>query len=102
MHIVVLITTKDTKEAQKIAKGLLNKKLVACVNTIAGVNSFFWWNGKIDKAKEVLLMAKTRKSHFSKIVKEVKRLHSYDVPEVIALPVAAGNQDYLKWIEQSI
>ena len=101
MSIVVLVTAKDTAEAEKIAKGLLNKKLAACVNVLEGVKSLFWWEGKIDQAQETLLVIKSQKKHFKGIVKEVKALHSYSVPEVIALPIGAGNPDYLKWIKDS-
>ena len=101
MYIVVHVTAKDPAEAEKIAQGLLNKKLVACVNVIAGVKSLFWWEGKIDQSQETLLVIKSQKKHFKKIVQEVKALHSYSVPEVIALPIDAGNPDYLKWIKES-
>jgi periplasmic divalent cation tolerance protein len=64
------------------------------------VHSAFWWNGKIDKAKEVLLIIKTRRNNFKKIEKEVKRLHSYAVPEIIAVPIITGSKEYLRWIEK--
>jgi len=102
MYIIVFITAKNTAEAKKISEGLLKKKLIACANIVRGVESFFWWQGRIDKAKEVLLMAKTQRRLFPKIVKTVKSLHSYDCPEVIALPVVAGSQDYLRWINDSV
>lgn len=101
MYIVVLITTKNVKEANKIATKLLKDKLIACANIIKGVKSVFWWQRKIDKADEVLLILKAKKSCFKRIVKTVKAAHSYDVPEVIALPIIDGNEDYLKWIKES-
>ncbi len=102
MHIVGLVTTKDTKQAQKIANGLLQDKLVACANIVAGVRSLFWWHGKIDSSREALLVLKTKKTLFKKVVAKVKALHSYQVPEIIALPIAAGSSDYLKWINTSV
>jgi periplasmic divalent cation tolerance protein len=101
-YAVVLVTAKDSAEAQKIANALLEKKLIACANLISGVQSLFWWEGKIDQAQEVLLVLKTKVSQVSEITKNVKALHSYDVPEVIALPIVAGNEDYLKWIKDSV
>jgi len=101
MNIVVLITAKNLAEAKKISKALVAKKLVACANIIKDIESFFWWEGKADSAKETLLILKTQKRCFLKIVKAVKELHSYSVPEIIALPIAYGEKKYLKWIKDS-
>lgn len=101
-YIVILITTKDKKEAEKIAQGLLKDKLIACANIITGVQSLFWWQGKIDKAQEVLMILKTKKNLFKKVSAKVKSLHSYQTPEIIALPIVAGSEDYLKWIDSSV
>jgi len=101
MYIVVLVTAANKKEAQKIASGLLEKKLAACVNISEKVGSFFWWQGKIDQAQEALLIIKSQKSKLTRIIKTVKSLHSYKVPEIIALPIIGGNQDYLRWIDGS-
>jgi len=102
MHIVVLTTAKDTKEAKKIAKALVSDKLIACANITKDIHSFFWWQGKIDQAKEVLIIMKSKKQHLNKIIKKVKTLHSYDVPEVIALPVVGGHKGYLDWVTKSL
>ena len=101
MHIVVFVTAKNVKEANKIADKLVEDKLIACANIVKGVKSIFWWEGTADRADEVLLILKSRKSCFARIVKAVKLLHSYKVPEVIALPIVDGNKDYLDWIEES-
>lgn len=101
MHIVVFVTASSKKEAQKLASCLLQEKLAACVNVIDGVDSYFRWQGKIDKAKEALLMIKTKKLLFNKLLKKIKSLHSYEVPEIIALPIIAGNKEYLDWIDDS-
>ena len=102
MHIVILITARDKKEAHKIAKALLKNKLAACVNIIGGLSSIFRWQGKIDQAKETLLIVKSKKEKFEKIVKLVKSAHSYAVPEIIAMPIVSGFKPYLNWINDSI
>lgn len=98
MHIVVLVTVSSKEEANKIARGLLEEKLAACVNIVEGLESRFWWQGKIDSAKEALLIIKTRKALFNKLAKKVKSLHSYTVPEIIAFPIISGSKAYLDWI----
>ncbi len=102
MHILVLVTAKDRKEAEKIAKALLRNKLAACVNIVGGLRSIFRWQGKLEEAKEALLLIKSRKDKFAKIVKLVKAEHSYEVPEIIAIPIAKGFKPYLDWINESI
>lgn len=102
MNIVVLVTAKDTLEAKKISDQLLDKKLIACANIVEGIESVFWWQGKIDQTKETLIILKSKQNLFKKIVKTVKAHHSYEVPEVIALPIIDGNPDYLKWIDESL
>ncbi len=102
MYIVVLVTAKDKAEGQKIADKLIQEKLAACVNILEGVTSVFWWEGKADQASEVLLIIKTQKTLFKKLEKAVKSAHSYTVPEIIALPIVAGNADYLKWIKKTV
>jgi len=101
-YIVVFITARDTEEAQKIAKMLLKRRQVACVNIVPEVSSHFWWQDKLDSAKESLLVIKTKDSLLPDIVKSVKKIHSYGVPEIIALPIVGGNQDYLDWIDSEV
>jgi len=102
MYVVVLVTVSSQKEADTIASALINKKVAACVNIIPAVNSIFWWQGKVDSAGEHLLLIKSKKSKFNAIIKLVKSLHSYTVPEIIALPIIAGEKQYLKWIADSV
>lgn len=99
--IVVFITTANRGEAESISRVLLEDRLIACVNIIGGVDSWFWWKGKKEKAREYLLIAKTRKALFNKLVKAVKKEHSYDVPEIIAIPIIAGYEPYLDWIKDT-
>lgn len=102
MHVVIFITTANKPEAEKIATALVDKKLVACVNIVAGVTSLFWWEGKVDRADEVLIIAKSAKEKFAEISSCVKALHSYDVPEIIALPILEGYKPYLDWIDGTL
>ena len=101
-YIVVLITVPDSQEAQQLSGLLLEQKKAACVNIISGVNARFWWQGQLDSAEENLLVVKTKASLLSGIIDLVKEAHSYEVPEIIALPVIGGNHDYLTWIEGSV
>ena len=102
MFIAIFITCANKKEAEKIAAGLIGAKLAACVNIVSGVESLFWWENKVDRANEVLLVVKSKKTKFAGIIKKVKSLHSYSTPEIIALPIVAGDKNYLKWISESL
>jgi len=102
MRIVILITAASKFEARRIAKSLIENKLAACVNILGEIESLFIWKSKVDTAKEVLLVVKSRKENLNKIIKLVKSLHSYDVPEIIALPIVGGSKTYLDWIDESI
>jgi periplasmic divalent cation tolerance protein len=100
--IVVLVTCGSAKEARRIARALVEKRLAACGNILeAPVRSIYRWKGKVETAKEYLLLIKTSRRRFKALQDEVKRLHSYDVPEIIALPIASGSPEYLKWISES-
>lgn len=98
--VVILVTCGSKKEASEIVDTLLKKRLIACGNIISGIESKFWWKGKIDKAKEVLVILKTTRENFNKVEKDIKRIHSYKVPEIIALPLIAGNKEYLNWLKE--
>jgi len=98
-YVVVFITTGNAVEAQRIAQALVSERKAACVNIMPQVHSRFWWKGKIDSADESLLIVKTKASLLEALIKLVKENHSYDIPEVIALPIIGGNQDYLRWID---
>ncbi len=100
--IVILITTGSEEEAHRIADQLLNQRKAACVNIVPKVDSLFWWQGKLDSAQESLIVIKTKASKLKEITELVKRVHSYEVPEVIALPIVGGNEDYLKWLDTTL
>jgi periplasmic divalent cation tolerance protein len=103
MHsAVVLVTAKDEPEAERIARDLLEKKLAACCNLIKGVRSLYHWEGKLCDDQEVLLVIKTRRDAFEALSLAVKACHSYTTPEIILLPVEAGDAAYLKWLNDSI
>lgn len=99
-EIVVFITASDEEEASKISKALVEAKLAGCINIIKDIRSIYSWQGKIEDEKEVLMIAKTRKPLFDSLMKKVKELHSYTVPEIIALPIIQGSEDYLKWLKE--
>ena len=101
-YVVLYVTASSDDEAERIATSLLEKKLVACVNIIPKVKSIYWWQKKIEQSDELLLVMKSVSDNVERIVTEVKSLHSYDVPEVISMPIHGGNSDYLDWISDSI
>lgn len=102
MYIVIFVTASCMEEAEKISSKLIESKLAACVNMIDGVKSVFWWEQKVDIAREIMLIIKTKKSKLSAVIKLVKSIHSYEVPEIIALPVVGGEKKYLRWIDDSL
>jgi len=101
-YVVLFITTAADEEAQLISRVLLEQRKAACINIVPRVSSLFWWQGSIDSAQESLLVVKTRAPLVAEIVQLVKEIHSNDVPEIIALPIVAGNQDYLEWLDREI
>jgi len=101
-YIVVFVTANDKQEAQKIAQLLLKRRRAACVNIIPEVDSRFWWQDKLDTAQECILVIKSKASLLPDIIKSVRKNHSNDVPEIIAMPIIGGNQDYLDWIDNEV
>jgi len=99
--LVVLVTASSVDEARQIAQGLLDSRLAACVNVVP-VESLFRWEGAIQHEAEALMIIKTRAGAFDRLAQAIKAAHSYDVPEIIALPIAAGSAEYLKWIEDEV
>jgi len=100
--IVVLITAPSEEEGVKIATALVDEKLAACVNIAPGLRSIYRWEGKLCDEREVLLMAKTKQAVFEKLKARVRSLHPYATPEIIAIPVTAGFEDYLKWVDEEV
>jgi len=102
MYIVIFVTASSKKEAQKIGVSLIKQKLAACVNIIDKVDSVFFWENKVQKAKEYLLVIKSTRAKFTQIAKLIKSLHSYKVPEIIAFPIIVGDKPYLRWIDATL
>jgi periplasmic divalent cation tolerance protein len=101
--LLVLVTCSGTAEARRIARAVVEERLAACVNILPGpVMSTYRWKGKVESARERLLLIKTSRKRLAKLEAAVERLHSYDVPEFIAVPIADGSSAYLSWIEQSV
>lgn len=101
-YLIVLVTTTDKQEAEKLVRRLLDEKLLACANIISSVSSYFQWSGKIAKADECLVLMKSRKDLFEKLAETVKSLHSYEVPEILALPIINGSKTYMDWLESCL
>jgi periplasmic divalent cation tolerance protein len=99
---IVLVTCASITEARKIAQRVVERKLAACANIVPRVESIYRWKGKVERAKEVLLVIKTTAARLRKLESEVKRLHSYDAPEFVAIPIIAGSQQYLDWLRNSV
>ena len=96
--IIILVVTKDRQEAEKITLALLNDQLIACGNIIDSVTSLFHWSGKIEKSEECLVFMKSRVNLFAQVAERVKSLHSYEVPEILALPIVDASKAYLDWM----
>ncbi len=101
-YVVILTTTPSKDVSLKIARELVKRKLVACVNIIPGVYSVYTWKGKVEEAQEELLVMKTKRELIKEVIKLVKELHPYEVPEVISLSISGGYEKYLKWIDEVV
>jgi len=101
-YIAVLITVKEAEEARKIAKSLVKRRLAACINILPEIESHFWWQDKLESEKEILLIIKTKESLLPELTKSVKKIHSYSIPEIIALPIVGGSRDYLEWLDSEV
>lgn len=100
-EIAVFITAPSEDMAALIARALVESRLAACANIINSIRSIYTWQGKVQDEQEVLMIVKTRRDLFDGIKSKVNELHSYEVPEIIALPIVAGSEDYLKWLRES-
>lgn len=101
--IIVFVTCASRAEALRIASSLVHKRLAACGNISgASVTSIYRWKGKVQRAKETLLILKSTRDAFTALEREVRRMHCYDVPEIIALPVIDGSKQYLAWIKENV
>jgi len=96
--LVILVTAVNQEEARKIGKGMVNAKLAACANIIPGIQSIYRWKGKVVKAQEVLIILKSTRPRYHALEKAIKAMHSYETPEIIALPVKEGLDQYIGWV----
>ena len=100
--VIGLVTCSSRAEAREVARAVLRKKLAACVNVLDGVGSHYWWHGKLEQTKETMLLIKTTKANMGAVTRTIEASHSYDVPEIIFVPIAAGGRNYLNWIRKSV
>ncbi len=100
--LVIFVTCSQREEAEQLARSLVEQRLAACVNVLPGILSWYWWERQVTRDEELLLVIKTTRSKFEELRKEVQRLHSYSVPEIIAMPIVEGSEDYLNWIDNSL
>ena len=100
-QIVILCTVPDRGSGEQIAQGLVSERLAACVNLLPGVVSIYRWDGKVEKANECLLIIKTVSARFEAVRERIKAMHSYELPEIIAVPITDGDSNYLKWLSES-
>jgi periplasmic divalent cation tolerance protein len=100
--VMGLVTCPTRTEARKVARAILRKKLAACVNIIEGLESHYWWKGKLENVREYLLLIKTTRARVGSVVDVVKVAHSYEVPEIVFVPFSAGERNYLKWLRESV
>lgn len=102
-NVVVMVNCGSRREAERLARAVVEKRLAACVNIASGqVKSIYRWKGKIESATEIALVIKTTRARFLALEKEIRRLHSYETPEIIALPIVAGSANYLQWIADCV
>lgn len=102
MYVLVYITTPNSREAKRIGEELVRKRLAVCANIIDSIMSIYWWNKKLQKDREAVLLLKTKKEKVKKIISTVRKMHSYENPAIFALPMLEGSKSYLKWIEDEV
>ena len=101
-HVVVLVTAPNRRTARRLAHVALQNRLVACANLVPGLESHYWWQGKIAQSPEILILFKTRRELIAALEKIILANHPYDTPEFVVLPINAGTKRYLKWIDDSV
>jgi periplasmic divalent cation tolerance protein len=100
--IVVLCTCSTSEEARRLAGSLIEKRLAACVNLLPPVRSIYHWKGAVEEGDEILMIIKSSRPLFEKLRSEIARLHSYEEPEIVALPIVDGSQAYLEWMDREL
>jgi len=100
--VLAYITTENVDQAKQIGKALVEKRLAACVNILDGMQSLYWWEGKIEESREAILIAKTESRLMNELIQEVRQLHSYSCPCVLEIPIGGGNPPYLQWLSDNL
>ena len=98
----VFITAGDREEARRLARALVERRLAGCVQIVSPIESIYWWEDEIESAEECLCLIKTSRARYEALEAAIRELHSYDTPEILAMPVAEGNRDYLQWLRGEI
>jgi periplasmic divalent cation tolerance protein len=101
-HLQVVTTTEHKEDAEKIGKALVEKRLAACAQLVGPITSTYWWKGTIETAEEWLCYVKTHKSLYDELEKAIKSIHPYETPEIIAVPIVCGSDDYLEWLNSEV
>ncbi len=99
--ILVFITASNHREAEELSRSIINERLAACINIIDNVRSLYRWMGRVEDSRESLMIIKTRIEKMPRLIKLVKEKHSYEVPEIIAVPILAGSPEYLRWLDEN-
>ncbi|MEE9474203.1 MAG: divalent-cation tolerance protein CutA [Candidatus Hydrothermarchaeaceae archaeon] len=102
MYAIVYITASNIGEARDLVEAIVKERLAACANVVESVESTYWWQGKIERDDESLIILKTKESKLDELIKRVKELHSYENPEIVAVPILKGSSDYLRWIDEEL
>jgi periplasmic divalent cation tolerance protein len=102
MYVLLYVTASNAEEARTIGMEMVKRRLAACANVLEKIHSVYWWKGKIEEDSEALLILKSRKDKLRDIVKAVKKMHSYENPAVVALPILGGSEDFLEWIGEEV
>lgn len=101
-YVQVITTTERKKDAERIAKALLEKRLAGCIQIVGPIVSTYWWKGNVETADEWLCFVKSKKDLYEELEKSIKEAHSYETPEIIALPIVKGSKDYLEWLSNEL
>lgn len=102
MYAIVYITASNIGEARDLVGAIVKERLAACANVVESVESTYWWQGKIERDDESLIILKTKESKLDELIKRVKELHSYENPEIVAVPILKGSDEYLRWIDEEL
>ena len=101
-YIQIFTTAEKKKDAEKLAKEVVEKRLAACVQVLGPIESTYWWEGEVEKAEEWLCIMKSRNDLYGELEKVIKGIHPYDVPEILAMPIVSGNPVYLQWVDKEV